>query len=82
MKYSIESPNAKPEGKRLISTIELVRKQAKYRVELADVGVEIADARIEGDKDVVKDLQAHAADLRRRIAVCGQRLSERIVSVD
>jgi len=81
MKYSIESPNVKPEGKRLINTIELIRKQAKYRVELADIGIAIADSRIEGDKSVVKDLQADAASIRRRIAVIGVRLTERITSV-
>lgn len=82
MKYSMESPNVKPEGKRLINTIELIRKRAQYRVELAEVGVKIADSRIEGDKDVVKDLQADAADIKRRIAVVGLRLSERITSVE
>jgi len=80
--YRSDSPNAKPEGKRLISTVQLLKKQAGYRVELAEIGIDIADARIEGEKDVIQDLQANAAGLRRRIAVVGVRLAERITSVD
>jgi len=80
--YRSDSPNAKPEGKRLISTVQLLKKQAGYRVELAEIGIDIADARIEGEKDVIQDLQANAADLRRRIAVVGVRLAERITSVE
>ena len=80
--YRSDSPNAKPVGKRLISTVQLLKKRAGYRVELAEIGIDIADARIEGEKDVIQDLQANAADLRRRIAVVGVRLAERIISVD
>lgn len=66
--YRNDSPNPKLVGKRLISTTALIRKQAGLRLELAE-------ASKAGHK-------AESAELRRRVAVCGVRLAERIVSVD
>ncbi|MFA6358659.1 MAG: hypothetical protein WCY09_08410 [Candidatus Omnitrophota bacterium] len=75
-----QSPNPKPEGKKLISTTALIQKKAKYGVELAEIGIEIAQARIDGENDLRKDLLLTAAELRRRIAVCNLRLSERRIA--
>jgi len=79
MKYSNTSPNVKPEGKRLISTIELLQKRAALRVELANLGISIAQNRQAGYTDMVKSLLVVSATLKRRIAIVGLRLSERII---
>lgn len=82
MKFRNDSPNPKPAGKRLINTTELFRKKAALKLELADLGVEIAESRIAGHKGDVREGLLAAAELKRRIAVVGVRLGERIVKVD
>jgi hypothetical protein len=78
--YREDSPNPKPVGKRLISTTALIQKKAKYGVELAEIGILIAKARIDGDDVARKDLLLTAAELRRHIALCNLRLSERRIA--
>lgn len=65
--YRNDSPNARKPGIRLISTIELLRKQA-------DVRVQYAEAIVDGDKE-------EARELRLRLAKIGLRLAERIIAV-
>lgn len=79
--YRPDSPNTKPAGKRLLSTVELLRKKAALGVELADLGIKAAEARAAGDTGTYRDLCCARAELRRRIAVIDVRLSERIISV-
>jgi hypothetical protein len=81
MNYRNDSPNPATPGKRMLSTVELIRKRAKLRLEHADLGVKAGQARVDGNLDTLKDLRLQQAELARRVAVIDVRLGERIVSV-
>ena len=82
MKYRIDSPNVKPEGKKLISTDALLKKIAATRVELADARLALAVARKDGaSKTELNDRKVGVAELARRIAVQLLRLDERRIGI-